>query len=215
MTGSAAARPTRLNPTIWLGLGCLLAASIWLFVAVQHPRGADSLHFLNRWLVRFSLPFFMLAFSASSWARLWPSPGTKRLLRERRGFGLAWAALQLTHAVAILVLFEATDESRDGVTLAFGGFGFVLTLAMALTSSDAAVRRMGARNWQRLHRFGIRYLMFIYLFTYGGAAAAGEGVWPVVALVGLLGLVGLRVASGLKMRRKSGSRGEAVAEPAS
>ena len=200
MTGSSAASTARLSSTLWLGLGLVIAAAVWLGVALTHSPGADSLHFLNRWLVRVSLPFFMLAFSASSWARLWPSPFTRRLLRERRGFGLAWAAIHLTHAAAILVLFESTDETRDALTLVAGGFGFVLTLAMALTSTDAAVRRLGSQNWQLLHRFGIRYLMFIYLFTYAGAVAEGGSAWKVVALSLLLALVGLRIAAGLKAR---------------
>ena len=189
----------RLSPTIWLGIGCLLAAGLWLGIAAVQPKGAESLQLLNRWLVRFGLPFFVLAFSASSLARLWPSPFTKRLLRERRGFGLAYAAIHLTHAAAIVVLWSATDMGPEMPAVAVGGLGFVLTLAMALTSTDAAVKRMGGRNWRRLHTFGIRYLMFIYLVSYGGGAAEGNP-WKIVAFALLLGLVGLRVAAGWKGR---------------
>jgi DMSO/TMAO reductase YedYZ heme-binding membrane subunit len=35
---------------------------------------------------------------------------------------------------------------------------------MAATSNDASVRRLGAKNWQRLHKTG-SYLIWIGLFT--------------------------------------------------
>jgi len=192
----------RLHPGIWLGLGLMLAAATWIAVSLGDARGLKALHLLNRSLVRVSLPFFVLAFSASSLARLWPSPFTRRLLRERRGFGLAWAAIHLTHAAAIVTLWGSGGELPDRVTAVFGGLGFVLTLAMALTSSDAAVRWLGARSWKRLHTFGIRYLMFIYLFSYGGRVAEGaDTAWPAIALGTLLALVALRIAAGLRTRR--------------
>lgn len=197
----------RLPPGLWLGLGCLLGAATWIAISLGDARGLNALHLLNRSLVRVSLPFFVLAFSASSLARLWPAPWSRRLLRERRGFGLAWAAIHLTHAAAIVTLWQAGGERPDLVTALFGGLGFVLTLAMALTSSDAAVRRLGARGWKRLHTFGIRYLMFIYLFTYFGRVSEGpETAWPAIALGSLLTLVGLRIAAGLKSRRAAGPK---------
>src|ERR1700761_6394416 len=51
----------------------------------------DGLDSLIRHSVRCALPFFWLAFTASSLATLWPNQGTRWLLSNRRYFGLTFA----------------------------------------------------------------------------------------------------------------------------
>ena len=49
------------------------------------------------------------------------------------------------------------------VSIIGGGFGYLLMYAMALTSTDKMVRRVGIKNWRMLHSIGINYLVIAFL----------------------------------------------------
>jgi len=197
---AAAHTSDRWPPAAWLVAGLAIGAATWGGIAATQPAGPELLPTVNRWLVRVGLPFFCLAFAAGPLVRVHRSAFTTRLLRERRGLGLAWAMIHLTHAVAVLALFDANAENvPPAFVLAFGGTGFALTAAMAATSSDAAQRALG-RGWGRLHRTGLWYLMFIYFYTYLGRVLEAPSPWFVAVFAFLSGLVGLR--AGLWLRRR-------------
>jgi sulfoxide reductase heme-binding subunit YedZ len=202
--------PGRLHPAVWIAFAGSLSAITWIWVDMTQPPGEDALHLLNRSLVRVGLPFFIAAFCASSLALLRPNDVTRRLLRERRGIGLAWATVHLTHAAAILRLISIEQAPFvPDVGFAGGTIGFLFTIAMVATSNDASQRRMG-QAWGRLHRYGIRYLMFIYVFSYVGRVASGPEVWPRIAMAILLAAIGLRVAAGIEARKNARASAEGV-----
>ena len=75
---------------------------------------------------------------------------------------------QYVHLAAIVGLARVEPGILDDpLGLYGGGFGFVLIGLMAATSNDAALKRLGGRNWTRLHRFGQLTLAIVYLATYG------------------------------------------------
>jgi len=209
VSSSPGARRDRLPPALWLGAGLAIGASVWLGIATAQPPGPEVLPMVNRWLVRAGLPFFCLAFAAAPLARLRPSAATRRLVRERRGLGLCWAMIHLTHAAAIMSMWRGDAGTvPPAFVVAFGGTGFVLTAAMAATSSDAAQRALG-RGWGRLHRTGIWYLMFIYAYSYLGRVLEAPTPWAALALALMLGLVGLRAVAWWG-RRRGRARGAAL-----
>jgi DMSO/TMAO reductase YedYZ heme-binding membrane subunit len=119
-----------------------------------------------------SLVPFVLAFSASALARLWPSPTTRWLLAERRYVGLSFAASHAGHGLAIAGLAWHSPSffaNVSGATLVLGGLGYAFIAAMAATSTDAAQRALG-RGWGILHTVGIYYLWLVFVFTYMGPA---------------------------------------------
>jgi DMSO/TMAO reductase YedYZ heme-binding membrane subunit len=93
-------------------------------------------------------------------------------------------------------------EVPNAVTLAGGGGAYVMMFAMAATSNDAAVRLLG-RNWARLHKLGIYWLWFIFIFSYGGRVLGGKQEFiPLFAL--LLAGLGLRIgAARVRKSRRS------------
>jgi len=84
--------------------------------------------------------------------------GWNWLLRLRRMLGLFaffYAVLHVTAFVWLDHWFEWADIVADVAKrpyLTFGFVAFVLMLPLAATSTNAMVRRLGARRWQRLHR---------------------------------------------------------------
>ena len=84
--------------------------------------------------------------------------GWPELLRFRRLLGLLTFAYALLHLLAYAWLdmgLELQDIVRDLPKRPFvlvGSLAFVLLTPMAATSWNGAIRRLGARRWQALHR---------------------------------------------------------------
>lgn len=135
-----------------------------------------------------SFVFFALAFSASSLARLKPTTFYRWLLRNRRYLGLNFALSHSVHFVAIIVYFSVSDAVAGSVLVLLGGLGYVFVAAMAATSTDDAVRRLGAKRWKLLHTLGGYYIWGVFAYTYGSSALDKEwGYWiPVATAAGIL-----------------------------
>ena len=125
--------------------------------------------------------FFLAAFSAGALAQLWRSDATLWLLRERRGLGLGLFAAHLVHLLAVIGL-SRIDEPPGIVAVVGGGLAYFWLLAMALSSSDRAVQRLGVRRWRMLHGAGMHYLWGIFTLGYLGRVVR-EDVPPEHALL--------------------------------
>jgi methionine sulfoxide reductase heme-binding subunit len=113
-----------------------------------------------------ALPFFLVAFTASSLATLWPSRRTRWLLSNRRYFGLAFAfgmAWHLTFVTYATIAFGNRVSPRD-LTLDFVAVSFLL--AMTLTSFRQFARRLSLANWRRLHKTGVYTICLVVTFFY-------------------------------------------------
>jgi methionine sulfoxide reductase heme-binding subunit len=145
-----------------------------------------------RYTVRVSFPIFLIAFSASSLLRLWPSDATRWLVRNRRGFGLAFATAHGVHATIVIWIFVQLGELPNALTLIFGGAGFAAIAIMAATSNDWSVRTLGPRAWSRLHTVLIFYIAFVFLADYVKRL-------PIAPESSILGLIGIILAIGLRI----------------
>lgn len=148
--------------------------------------------------------FFFFAITASSLARLAPGTGPRFLMRNRRYIGLSFALIHGTHGVLVLSNLALTDASRTLPVLAVGGTAYLFLIAMTLTSSGAAVRRLGAKNWKRLHKVGSYYIWAIFLVTsLELLAEPGPRTWlPLMCLLAL----GLRIAAHRQGKRKQATQ---------
>lgn len=135
-------------PGLLVGTGAMVAGLL---------AGADTLEqwqLAARWTARASFPLFLLPFTASALVRLYPAGWTKALLRQRRWWGLGFAAAFGLHLACLLVNqwlrgnFPPTGPTDPGFYL------YLLLLAMVLTSTDTARKRLG-RWWKVLHRTGM------------------------------------------------------------
>jgi DMSO/TMAO reductase YedYZ heme-binding membrane subunit len=146
-----------------------------------------------RYTARFSFPILLVTFVASSWHRLAPSAASRFVLLRRRALGLAFATAHTIHLGALVTFNVMAGQVPNPTSLIGGGGAYLLMFAMAATSNDASVRRLG-RNWVRLHKLGIYWLWFVFTISYGGRALGGKLEFaPFVVL--LLGGLGLRIAA--------------------
>lgn len=167
------------------GLGTI-ALGLWTGgdLADQWSRAA-------RWTARIGLPIFLIAYAASSLAKLRPSAITRGFLQNRRWWGLGFAACHTAHLYALVRYLQISGEDRPLLALAAGGLAYVLMFAMAATSNDAAMRAMG-RNWKRLHTAGVHYLWLIFTLSYSLRLAdprtMPEAIYGVTSCLGALAL---------------------------
>lgn len=125
----------------------------------------ESWHLAARWTARVGFPVFLLTYLASSLIRLSPAPWSRALARDRRSWGLGFAASHTIHLVALFAAIRLDPEPRTLASLIPGGTAYVFILAMALTSSNTAMRALG-RNWKRLHSAGIHVIWLIFTLAY-------------------------------------------------
>lgn len=116
----------------------------------------DAIHTTGDWAVRFLL--LSLAVTPAMRSFRWP-----RLLTVRRMIGVAVFAYVLIHFALYVVdqHFDLAKVATEIVLRIYLTIGFIALAGLAVlaaTSTDAAVRRLGAPRWQALHRI-------VYLVT--------------------------------------------------
>jgi hypothetical protein len=185
----------------WRLVGAVAATigALALLFAARDGFDPAGLGMALRFTARTSLVLFLLAFCASSLRKLWPSPQTQWLLRNRRYVGLSFAASHGVHLAAILA-FAATAphefrEATSPVTFIFGGIGYAFIAALAATSFDRTAAALGPRAWKVLHRTGVFYLWVQFTLSFVKHHDGTAVYWGFLGL--LAAAMALRVAAWL------------------
>ena len=157
----------RFSPLKLLVFAGLFVPALWVMVSFGAGRlGArpltEAIHQIGLWTIR--LIFIALAITPLRQILQWP-----RLLLVRRMTGVAAFGYGCFH-----LLLYAGDQAFDLAKVAseivlriYLTIGFVALLglaALAATSTDAMIKRLGPRRWQRLHRlvYGIAVLAVVH-----------------------------------------------------
>lgn len=106
---------------------------------------------------------FWMAFTASSFNTLAPGQYSKWAMKNRRYIGLSFAAMHFIHLVLVLSNITLTAEAREWYVLLAGGAAYSFLGLMALTSNNAAMKKLGTKNWKRLHWVGSWYIWAIFI----------------------------------------------------
>jgi sulfoxide reductase heme-binding subunit YedZ len=131
------------------------------------------------------------------------------LLRWRRGLGLVAFAYALAHLAVWVVLdiqLRWDEIARDLMRRPYVIFGMAALLALlplAFTSTDGAIRRMGALRWRRLHR--LVYPAAILVALHVVAQAKVWAAEPVAYAAALVLLVGFRLVPQGRGGRRHGA----------
>jgi sulfoxide reductase heme-binding subunit YedZ len=145
----------RLSALKLLVFIALFLPGLWTALAFDmgwlQPRPfTEAIHQVGLWMLRFL--FIALAITPLRQIAQWP-----RLIVVRRIVGIAAFAYGLAHISLFLadLKFDIAKAATEIALRIYLTIGFVALLglaALAATSTDAMVRRIGARRWQRLHR---------------------------------------------------------------
>jgi len=183
-------------------LGAMIVAALGF--ALFGGWNAEAAAAAARFTARFSFLWFIVAWSASALAKLWPGGWRTILLRRRRAVGLGFAAAHFVHLAALLAAVLIFATPRSDTTIFGGGFGYVMVALMALTSNDWSVRTLGPRNWKMLHVFGGIVIAAIFFVSYLGRL--DDKPWLAIPTLSLLGgAVVLKLAAWVEGARRARS----------
>jgi methionine sulfoxide reductase heme-binding subunit len=191
--------PKKREPLPWLKPGIFLGGFVPIaYIAVRSARdqlGANPIAQIENELGLVALIFLVASLACTPARRLFGWTWPPRIRRELGLFAFLYATL---HFLMYLVLDQFFDwgtifadiAQRPFITV--GVAAFVLMLPLAVTSTNAWIRRLGYYRWIRLHQ----------LVYVAGALAVVHFIWrvkidvsqPLTYAVIVAGLLAIRVA---------------------
>jgi len=155
-----------------------------------------------------SIIAFLIAYSARPAHQLLRTKLTKAALANRRYWGVSFFVSHMVHLAAIIYVFDAEyggdwTQHAPPSLLVGGGLCYVLLIAMALTSTDDARKRLG-KNWKRLHWVGMHYAWVVFAQNYvvSMVVLPHDNYWRTYIFGPLLLIgLGLRITAFLKQRQ--------------
>lgn len=143
-----------LKTVTWL---ICLAPLVWLvWCAVTNTLGPDPTHTITFATGRTTLRLLVISLAITPVRRL--IPRLSWLIKFRRLLGLFaffYASLHLMTWIALYANFDPSSMYADILKRRYvtaGMTAWVLLLPLALTSTNWAIRKMGGKAWNRLHR---------------------------------------------------------------
>jgi sulfoxide reductase heme-binding subunit YedZ len=133
-----------LAPLVYLSLG-----------AWQGSLGANPIEAITRSTGVWTLRFLLITLAVTPLRRLTGWNDVVRLRRMLGLFAFFYGSLHLTTYVWLDQFFDWAAIAKDVVKRPFITAGFsayVLLVPLAITSTAGMIRRLGGRNWRRLHR---------------------------------------------------------------
>ena len=186
-------------------LALAVSAAICLGLARTNLHSAHGTERIILHSVRCALPFFVVAFVASSLASLFPSRPTRWLLANRRYFGLAFAVGMAWHLSFVAYYFIAFGNPLKFTAIVLDLIGVAFLTAMTLTSFRWCARHLSQVNWKRLHKVGIYAIWLLVTYIYFGSVRSGPDRLHKVGLSVLLAAWLLRVIAWMRQEFQSRS----------
>jgi len=190
----------------WLKAALFIAALAPLvrliFFGFTDRLGANPIEFITRSTGTWTLVFLLITLTVTPLRKL---SGWHGLIKLRRMFGLFaffYACLHFTTYIWLDQFFDLASIYKDVIkrpfiTVSFPSF--LLMIPLAVTSTNAMVRRLGGKRWQRLHRL-------VYVIAIGGVI---HYLWlvkkditdPLIYALILALLLGYRLVVAVRKRR--------------
>jgi len=152
----------RLKPLVFTV--CLLPFAWIVWRSLNNDLGTNPIETLNRYTGDWTLRFLLITLTITPLRRI---SGWHWLIRLRRMLGLFaffYASVHFLSYALIDQYFNLPEILKDVAKRPFitvGFASFVLLIPLAITSTNAMVRRLGGKRWQRLHRL-------VYFIALGG-----------------------------------------------
>ncbi len=152
-SGDAGVNPSLIKAPLFLV--CLLPLAHYLRGAWTDTLGENPIEALTRGLGDWALIFVLLTLTLTPLRKY---TGWTWLVRLRRMIGLFaffYASAHMASYIGLDQRFDWPAIIEDVAKRPFmvaGMLGFMLLLPLAITSNDLALRKLGGRRWQKLHR---------------------------------------------------------------
>jgi len=198
-----------------LFLLCLVPLARLGWGAWHDALGPNPVEAIQRGLGLWALNFLVITLCVTPLRRL---SGWAWLVRLRRMLGLYaffYAALHFVSYLWLDQFFDWTEIGRDILKRPFitvGFAAFVLLLPLAATSNRYALRRLGGRRWQSLHRS--IYPIAVFAVVHYWWLVKRDVATPALYALAVLALLGMRVLWRDRERREQLAGKYAPGQPA-
>jgi methionine sulfoxide reductase heme-binding subunit len=155
-------------------LSCLAPVLVLTWKGFHDGLGANPIDVITRSTGKWTLTFLLITLSVTPARKL---TGMSCLIRFRRMLGdyaFFYGSLHLMTYVWLDKFFDVHEMLHDIAKRKFitaGLTAWLLMLPLAITSTSGWIRRLGGKNWQRLHR----------LIYFSAAAGVIHFIWLVKA----------------------------------
>lgn len=181
---------------------CLLPLGRLVWVAGSSDPGADVVEFVQRWTGTWTFNLLLLTLCVSPLRALTQLHWLLRLRRMLGLFTFFYATLHFLSFIGLDHGFALDEIARDIFKRPFvtAGFAaFVLLIPLAATSNQRALRQLGGRQWQDLHR-SIYLIAILACVHYFWLSKLEDLLWPLAYAGAVALLLGWRVR---ERRRKA------------
>jgi sulfoxide reductase heme-binding subunit YedZ len=184
----------RFSPLKTTTLVLVSLPALWLAIrTVFIGLGPRPIHEATLFLGTWTIYFLLMTLAVTPARRLFD---WSKLIQIRRILGLTALTYILAHFSMFIIdskfnLITVAQEIALRIYLTIGFTALLGLVALGVTSTDGMVRRMGARNWNRLHRlvYAIGFLGFLHFYMQ----AKADVTQPVLFSGFLFWLMGYRI----------------------
>ena len=171
-----------------------------LLVAVDGYRGglgANPIEFFLRTTGVLALIFILITLAVTPLRKIF---GWNWLIKVRRMLGLYAFFYALIHLITYIIFDKSLDvraiagDVWQRPFIAVGIVAFTMLVPLAVTSTNGLVKRLGGKNWARLHR--LTYIVGILGVIHFWMIVKSDVFYPVLFAIALIVLLGYRVMSG-------------------
>lgn len=182
-----------------LGFNALVPALLMAWDWKRGQLGANPVEFVTRATGILALIFLALTLSVTPLRKI---AGWNWLLKLRRNLGLYSFYYGCAHLTAYLVfdrslnLLSVPADVWKRPFIAVGMISFLMMVPLAVTSTNAMIKKLGGRKWARLHRLS-------YLIMTGGVVhywmiVKSDLRWPMAFALVTAALLGYRIFAAVK-----------------
>ncbi len=180
---------------------CLIPLGRLIWLGLNNQLGTNPIEVVTHSTGEWTLIFIMLTLSITPLRQL---SGWAWLIKLRRMVGLYaffYASLHFITYIWLDQFFDVTAIIKDVIKRPFitvGFVAFILLIPLAITSTNAMLKKLGGKRWQKLHR--LVYIIAILGVLHYWWLVKKDITEPLIYAVILLMLLGYRL---VKWRQKN------------
>jgi len=165
--------------------------------------GANPIEFFLRTTGILTLVFLLVTLSITPLRKYY---GWNQLIKFRRMLGLYSFFYGFLHLITYSIFDKSLSISAivgdvwERPFIAIGMLSFFLLIPLAVTSTNAMIKRLGGKNWQKLHR--LTYLAAIGGVVHFWMIVKSDVFYPLLFGLVLAGLLGYRIYAAYEKPQK-------------
>ena len=194
---------TKFNK-ILIFINALVPLGFLAWDAYFQKLGANPVEFFLRTTGVLTLTFLLITLAVSPLRKYF---GWNQLIKFRRMLGLFAFFYGFLHLITYSIFDKSFDipaiaaDVWNRPFIAVGMFAFFLLIPLAVTSTNGMIKRLGGKNWARLHK--LTYLIAILGVIHFWMIVKSDLTYPLLFGLVLAGLLGYRVYANLEKTKNS------------